>query len=320
MGFLCALLASTSASLAALPQQTTNGILPGASAWYLSTQDGSGELFVFEIGTGEPVVVLHGGPGGDLTYMLPVARGLESEFRFVFYDQRGSLRSRVPPSSVSMANHVADLETLRNALGVERIHLLSHSAGTLLACAYLEEYADRVGNVVLAGALPHKNGGKYFDAEYAALWSSIPADAERFRNREALKEELRKAGSVSATKTPKQKSELATIRQCGDEAFHVERWREWLPIRVSPEAAEATRKSTNFEYDYGELLAGHSFPVTVINGELDFTVGPRGSPLWRKLAESAPNVHLVVIPEASHAVWFDAPAEFQSALRKALSK
>jgi proline iminopeptidase len=300
-------------------QQTTRGGLPGAEGWYLRTRDGAAELFVYEIGEGEPVVVLHGGPGGELTPLLPIANGLESEYRFVFYDQRGSLRSRSDPDSISMAKHVEDLETLRGALGAERIRLVSHSAGTLLAFEYLRAHPDRVANVALVGALPHKNGRAYFDAEYEALWRTVADDVKAFAERAAVQAEIRAAALDDSTLTPKQEAQLALLRQVGAEMVRVERWREGLPARVNPVAARATRASTNFEYDVGPLLAAHPFPITVINGELDYTVGPRGSPLWRRLAETtAPAVRVVVIPDASHLVWRDDPDAFREALEEAL--
>ncbi len=315
-----------SAVVAAAPapghaQMTTAGLLPGSEGWYFRTGDGAGELFVFEVGavTGLPVVVLHGGPGADLTYLLPIANGLESDFRFVFYDQRGSLRSRVVPDSISMVKHVEDLERLREALGVERIKLVSHSAGTMLAFEYLRAHPERVANLVLAGALPHKNGAAYFDAEYAALWRGLADTARSFAERDAVVTEARKAGLVKPNLTLREASQLALIRQVGAETFHVERWRGAMPMRVSPDAARRTRQTTNFEYDVGPLLARHPFPVTVINGEFDYSVGPRGSPLWRRLASTtAPNVRVVVIPNASHIVWRDDPGAFRSALRQAL--
>lgn len=302
-------------------QMATTGRLSGSEGWYLPTADQAGEIFVFEIGSGagSPVVVLHGGPGADFTHLLPIANGLESDFHFVFYDQRGSLRSRVTPDSISMAKHVADLEQLRQALGAERLRLVSHSAGTLLAFEYLRTYPNRVANLVLVGALPHKNGAAYFDAEYAALWRGLADTARAFADRGAIMTEVRSAGLDKTTPTPKEASRLALIRQVGAETFHVERWREALPVRVSPDAARRTRQSTNFEYDAGPLLARHQFPVTVINGEFDYTVGPRNSPLWRRLAATtAPNVHVTVIPNASHIVWRDDPGGFRGALRQAL--
>ena len=301
-------------------QQTPGGILNGGFGWYLPTDDRAGSLFLFELGKGEPVVVLHGGPGADLTYMLPIASGLENAFRFVFYDQRGSLRSRFPIDSVSMPKHVADLETIRRALGVERLTLASHSAGTLLAFEYLAAHPDRVANLVLVGALPHKNGSAYFDAEYAELWKPLPAAQQAFAQRAIVADELRKAGLDHDSLAPRDAGLALLIRQVSGEMVHVERWRSGLPMRVNPDAARVTRATTQLVYDYGPLLGAHPFPVTVINGEEDYVVGPRGSPLWRRLTETvAPRVKLVVIPDASHLVWRDAPERFRDELQRALT-
>jgi pimeloyl-ACP methyl ester carboxylesterase len=294
----------------------------------MDTADGAGELFVFELGAPDeactmvvtPTLVLHGGPGADMTYMLPIASGLESDIHFVFYDQRGSLRSRVNLDSISMPHHVADIESIRQALGVERVNILSHSAGTLLAFEYLEAHPKRVQNLVLVGALPHKNGRRYYDAEYAALWEGLADDSRAFQEREAVTVALREAGLDSPT-TPRQRGQAALVRQVGAESVRVDLWREALPMRVKPDAARRTRESTTYEYDYSELLAAHPFRVTVINGECDFTVGPRGSPLWRRLTEmAAPNVDLVVVPDASHIVWRDRPEVFREALSRALTE
>lgn len=316
-----ALLISAAAPAPGVAQMTTAGILPGARGWYLPTGDGAGELFILELGasSGTPVVVLHGGPGGDLRYLLPIANGLESAFRWVFYDQRGSLLSRVTPDSISMPKHVEDLERLRQALGAERLKLVSHSAGTMLAFAYLEAHPDRVANLVLVGALPHKNGGRYFDAEYAELWRGLSDSATRFAERDAIAAEIRRSGLSGTTLGPREAAQAALIRQVGAETWHVERWREALPMRVNPEAARRTRASTSFVYDVGPLLSRHRFPVTVVNGEFDYTVGPRGSPLWQRLAATtAPNVRVVVIPNASHIAWRDDPGMFRTALSDAL--
>ncbi|NIR44596.1 MAG: hypothetical protein GWN99_09900, partial [Gemmatimonadetes bacterium] len=55
----------------------------------------AGPLFVRELGSGPPVVVLHGGPGAHHDYLLPHFGRLADEFRLYFYDQRGGGRSRV---------------------------------------------------------------------------------------------------------------------------------------------------------------------------------------------------------------------------------
>ncbi len=318
----CVLLICT-LTTAAQAQMTPAGLPSGSLGWYLRTQDRAGELFVYELGSdkGDPIVVLHGGPGADLRYLLPIANGLETVGRFVFYDQRGSLLSPVVPDSITMPKHVEDLEQLRRTLGAARLRLVSHSAGTLLAFAYLEAHPDRVANLVLIGALPHKNGRPYYDAEYAALWQGLSDSASAFWSRPAIAAEIHRAGLDRSGLNARDSAQIALIRQVGAEAVHVERWREGLPMRVRPDAARRTRETTSFTYDVGPLLARHPFAVTVINGEFDYTVGPRNSPLWRNLAATvAPNVRVVVLPDASHLAWRDAPDAFRDAFRGALTR
>ncbi|QQR88332.1 MAG: alpha/beta hydrolase [Flavobacteriales bacterium] len=301
-------------------QQTPTGVLPGAECWYLPAPDGVCELFVMEFGTGSPVVVLHGGPGADLTYMLPIANGLDSTHRFVFYDQRGSLRSPCPTDSISMRKHVLDLEALRMALGLEKLDLVSHSAGTLLAYEYLAAFPKRVGAFVLVGGLPHKNGWAYFDKEYSTLWEGLQDSASAFENRPAVASVLDSLSRIGSANRAKRATQLALIRQVGAESVRVDKWVEAMPMRVNAAASDATRKTTNFDYDYSALLANHSAQVVVINGDLDFVVGPRGSPLWKSLSATASNVIVNVIPDAGHIVWRDRPELFRRCLRTALAR
>jgi proline iminopeptidase len=75
----------------------------------------------------------------------------------VTYDQRGTGRSSRPPDAVSnyeLADYTADLEALRQELGFERIHLLGHSWGGILAMHYAATYPERVQSLVLAGSGP----------------------------------------------------------------------------------------------------------------------------------------------------------------------
>lgn len=126
--------------------------------WYLMTEDGESNLYIKEVGTGTPVIVLHGGFGNDHTNVSPVSNGLESKYKFIFYDQRGSSLSYCKPEAITVENHVKDLETLRKALGLEKITIVSHSAATILSFLYLEKYPERVQNTILLGAMELKSG------------------------------------------------------------------------------------------------------------------------------------------------------------------
>jgi proline iminopeptidase len=73
---------------------------------------GGAELYAREVGQGTAIVVLHGGPDFDHSYLLPELDRLSDSFHLVYYDQRGRGRSadRVQPEDVTLASDIADLE------------------------------------------------------------------------------------------------------------------------------------------------------------------------------------------------------------------
>jgi len=297
---------------------------PGAEEWFLTTSDSAAKLYVYELGAGEPVVVLHGGPGGEYSPMLRVASGLEDRFRWVFYDQRGSLRSPADSGAVSLARHVEDIETLRRALGVERIHLLAHSFGTFVAMHYLRAHPEHVGNLVLVGSMDPMNGAQRFTPEELAVAEGRPAELERFARRPEVQAELEKAGADRPDRTPKEEANRWRIRYAASNVVHVERWRELtgVPAFWRAAAGRATMAGIDWDFDFTPVLARHPFPITVIHGDHDFVVRPaQGSLAWKKArAAGARNVEMVVIPGAGHLPWIDEPAAFRNAVRNALAR
>lgn len=104
------------------------------------------------------LLVVNGGPG--FSHLAePPAGVLAPEFRVVFYDQRGTGLSRTPPrSAFDLPHQVGDLEALRRQLGAERVDLLGHSWGGLIAAAYAARYPQRVDALVLVGSEPADAG------------------------------------------------------------------------------------------------------------------------------------------------------------------
>ncbi len=123
-----------------------------AAEWDYVADDGV-RHYVTEFGRGDTVVVLHGGWGAEHSGLVDAVRPLAGRFHFVLYDQRGSLRSPAPDSTISLPRLVRDLDGLRRQLGQERLTLFAHSMGTVLAYAYLAEHPERVRGLVLAAPL-----------------------------------------------------------------------------------------------------------------------------------------------------------------------
>jgi pimeloyl-ACP methyl ester carboxylesterase len=86
--------------------------------------------------------------------MLPLEALASATLRVVSYDQRGVGRSSGAVSADPMKDYVEDLEAVRVAIGVERIHLLGSSAGGLPAMGYAAAYPEQVVSVIFVDSLP----------------------------------------------------------------------------------------------------------------------------------------------------------------------
>src|SRR6266849_6986121 len=112
---------------------------------------GNASLYAREIGRGQPIIVLHGGPDFDHSYLLPDLDRLADAFRLIYYDQRGRGRSadQVLPEEVTLASEMDDLEMVRQHFHLESPALLGHSWGTVLALEYALRHPERVSLMIL---------------------------------------------------------------------------------------------------------------------------------------------------------------------------
>jgi proline iminopeptidase len=295
---------------------------PNTDYWYVQTEDKASWLYIKELGNGEPVIVLHGGPGAGHQYMPPIANGLEENNRFIFYDQRGAGWSYCPIDSITMQKHIADIELIRNSLGVEKVNLISHSFGTMLAMNYLKAYPKQVKNIVLLGAMDPKNGDTdFFSADELKLFEKKNDEVVQFESRPEVEVEIKKAGLDKPELTIKEKDKLRAIRGSAGDIYNINRWQQRLAFMVNRECASATMQSTDFHYDWAKMLAAHPFRITVINGEYDYAVALKGNPIWKRvIATEVKNVKLVELLKSGHLSWIDEPVLFKKALKNAISE
>jgi len=128
----------------------------------------------------ETIVMLHGGWGGEHSGFMAAVGDLKEQYHFVFYDQRGSLRSPSPDSSITFDRHVEDLELLRRELNVEQLRLVGHSMGAVLASAYASKYPHRIKRLTLLAP--------------AYLKNPIPEEDEELHRQESLALKLSRTG------------------------------------------------------------------------------------------------------------------------------
>lgn len=142
------------------------------------------QIYVEQCGhpSGLPVVILHGGPGGGCS---PAMRRYfdPSVYRVILFDQRGCGRSR-PHASVESNTTwhlVADIERIREALGIRNWIVFGGSWGATLALIYAQTHPDRARHLVLRGVFLMTEGelGWFYGGGAGAFWPDRWADFTR---------------------------------------------------------------------------------------------------------------------------------------------
>ena len=279
---------------------------------------GDGHLVSWRVAgnpAGKPVVVLHGGPGGPMTRgsrMFDPAR-----YRIVQFDQRqcgSSTPSASEPvvdlSTNTTAHLVADIEMLREHLGIERWVVWGGSWGTLLGLVYAEAFPSRVEAMVLASVV----GSSRADVEWItrSMGRVFPAQWERFRDHLPPAD---RDGDLAAA--------YARLLQDPDPAVHLPAaaaWCTWEDTHVA--TAPGHTHDTRFDdpafslcfarlvthywsngcfVDEGQVLRdAHrltGIPIVMVNGQLDISGPPDHA--WQ-LAQVLPDAELVIIGDEGH--------------------
>ncbi len=270
---------------------------------------------------GKPVVFLHGGPGGTSS---PTQRRVfnPEKYRIVLLDQRGTGKS-TPHASEPSADlstnttwHlVADLEKLREHLGIDRWQLFGGSWGSALALAYAETHTARVSELVLRGIFTLRESelfwfyegpaGQLFPEEFHAYTSAVP-NAKPGEYRAAFHELLFDP----------------------DPAVHIpagKAWATWeastITLRQRPELIanfEDAKQAVAFSrienhyfqnfgwFEDGQLLRDAvklaDIPTVIVQGHYDVCTPPVTA--W-ELSRQMPHAEFIMVPDAGHS--FDEP-------------
>ncbi|MCW8850314.1 MAG: alpha/beta fold hydrolase [Melioribacteraceae bacterium] len=109
------------------------------------------------VGEGEAFVLLHGGPGSFHDELYPFFLDFAKSYKVIFYDQRGNGKSTLSIIDSTTFNEelmVEDLEELRKEFGIEKLNIIGHSWGGLLAMYYAVKYPNNLNRLILVDAAP----------------------------------------------------------------------------------------------------------------------------------------------------------------------
>ncbi|MDT0608135.1 alpha/beta fold hydrolase [Croceitalea rosinachiae] len=294
----------------------------GMQSWFLSTGDWETDpqIYVREFGNGtDTIVLLHGGWGAEHSGMIDIIRSLENEYKFFAHEQRGSLRSPFPDSLITYDNHIMDVELLRKELGLDKLTILGHSMGSVLASAYAQKFPEHIQKLVLVSPAFLKN--PFPDEDIELLQNSQKA-YENFSSNEKLDKELKHQNLLRVQ--PKLSSKEETIKNRINFAnimlYDIGKWNKLnngkalykdnvygLTERTYPE------KGWNFISEFKE----QSYPISVIIGDHDrFDMGNH---IFRKWTSEVPRAEFTSIKRAGHLLWIDQPKNLTKTLRQTLN-
>ena len=258
-----------------------------------------------EVGSGPRLVCVPGGPGRASDYLEDLG-GLSEYRTLVLLDNRATGRSEVPadPSSLRFDRLAEDVEALRVHLGEERIDLLGHSAGCIVAQAYAAAHPDRLRSLLLVTPSDRLQGGSRDDLPVIrAARSDEPWYAEAAEAQEALTDAA-----------PVERTALTRATR----PFLYGRWDERSQAHAASADAQMDRRA---ELGFGagldeagapELvtrLGRVDVPVLVVGAERD---GATGVASVHAVADCFPRARVAVVPGAGHFPWVDEPAAFRA--------
>jgi proline-specific peptidase len=276
--------------------------VPGGRVWHESAGDGPVAL-----------LLLHGGPGASSDYLTPLMALAEHGYRVVRYDQLGSRRSDKPddPALWQVPRFVAEVEAVRQALGLGRMHLLGQSWGAFLALEYALRHGDALRSLTLASG--------------AASTAECLVGMRRWREALplAMRESLDRCEAEEDYAHPDYQAAM-------DELYRRHLCRVWPYPAVLTEStanmatpvyttmwgpAEFTCTGNLLSWDRSDRLSEIAVPTLITVGRYDEVDPDCAATLHRGIRES----RLELFDESAHSAHLEEPERYLAVLRDFLS-
>jgi pimeloyl-ACP methyl ester carboxylesterase len=266
-----------------------------------TTADGR-KLTYRKLGHG-PVLVCHpGGPGFSATYFGDLA-ALWEQFTLIMLNPRGTLGSSRPsdPTAYRIDDYVTDLEQLRAHLGLERMLLLGHSHGGIVAQAYAARFPGRVRALVLASTL-----ARFAEKQEAAMNAGMEKRSGQpwYQDAVAALEEEQSGGPSTdeeMTALVFRELPLYFAHFGAAEAGYLDTLRTEM---LNADALRLFNKEIFTTFDLRAELPNIKAKTLVITGDDDFIAGPLCTD---EICECIAGAKKVIVGDAGHMLFVEQP-------------
>jgi proline iminopeptidase len=275
---------------------------------------GNAELYYREIGQGQPIIILHGGPDFDHSYFLPDMDRLSDSYRLIYYDQRGRGKSaaNVRPEDVTIESEIEDLELLREYFRLESVAVLGHSWGGLLAMEYAIRHPNHVSHLILMNTAPASHDD-YILLRQEMPRKRAPADVEKLKARSS--DARFQEGDPDTVAEYYRSHFRAALRQ----PEHLERVIQSLRLSFTKEGILKAREIEErlmsetwlvSEYDLLPKLSQLSIPALVIHADHDLVPVECAD----HIAQAMPGARFVVLRDCGHFSYLESPDQVRQEL------
>ncbi len=265
-----------------------------------------GRVWYRMVGTeseGVPLLMLHGGPGFSHDYLASLEE-MSDERPVVFYDQLGSGQSDRPAdeSLWTLQRFVEELGQVREALGLDRVHILGSSWGSMLATEYMLSRPRGVVSLVFAG--PALSAPRW-EEDVRGLLSGLSEESRRIileceEAEDYDSEDYERAVMEFTQKHVCRVSPWPDYVQSSFETVNEDVYRQmWGP-------SEFTVTGTLRHFDRVDQLRRIRIPVLFICGRYDEATPATTEYYHRNL----PGSEFHVVEDASHMQHVEQPEEF----------
>jgi len=259
----------------------------------------------------DTVIAIHGGPGLDLESIYgDFAAMLGGKHVVIFYDQRGGGKSELPADTARLfaPRQIQDLDDLRRHFKLDRVTLLAHSYGPLLAASYALAHPRNVKSMVFFGPVPPRRGdfwtryGANFSALVTAEQRAAMTAASRKQNDEKLSDDESRQGCrdnwnialrprlAEPDRTlPLLKSDLCATAVAG--------------MRYGARFGNRVIMNSYGDWDLRARLKTLEVPLLVVHGEQE-TIP---MDLIEEWITSMPHARLMKVPSAAHFTYAERP-------------
>lgn len=259
---------------------------------------------------GEPVLFLHGGPGSGCN---PSQRRFfdPKAYRIILFDQRGCGRST--PAGETKKNTtqdlVADIEAIRNYLGIAHWHVFGGSWGSTLALSYAVAHANRVASLVLRGIFMSRPSEldwflgevkHFFPEAWQALLDYLPFDEQADILGAYEKRVFNASPEISipaAIQWNAFESSIMSLLPRPSSTNEVDGQVELARARVQIHYIRNLCFVGDTDMLKQARVSLHHIPTWIIQGRYDMVCPPRTA--W-ELAQAMPHAQYTVVPDAGH--------------------